>query len=348
MPNNKISIYSKTLNQLEKDFLNFGLKKFNAKQVFNWIYKNDSINFDDMSNIAKSSIEIIKSHYEINTLKTLTTKIDPIDETTKFLFELHDGNSIETVLMKFNYGYSICISTQVGCNMGCEFCASGLLKKKRNLSVDEIVLQYVVVNNFVVKEKNERIGNIVIMGIGEPLDNFENLIDAINILTCHDGLAIGSRHITVSTCGLANKIVEFGKLLPQVNLAISLHASDNETRNKLMPINKVYPIEQLIKSLKEYSKYSNRRLSFEYILFDKINDSTENALALADILEGLICYVNIILYNSVIEKQYKRSSRAKEFCEILNARGITSTIRLERGKNIDAACGQLRVKHEKK
>ncbi|GHU49491.1 23S rRNA (adenine(2503)-C(2))-methyltransferase RlmN [Bacilli bacterium] len=301
-----------------------------------------------MTNISKNSITILKENFVFNKLINIKTLIDDSDETTKFLFELTDGQRIETVLMKFNYGYSVCVSTQVGCNMGCKFCASGQLKKIRNLNVDEFVLQIIEVNKYLKNLNGKSISNIVIMGIGEPFDNYENLSSALKIFTNHFGINIGSRHITVSTCGLVPYIKKFGVDFPQVNLAISLHATNDKTRNSLMPINNKYNLKTLFDALHEYSDNCNRKITFEYLLLKDVNDSYENAIELTKLLKGLICYVNIIKYNSVSENNFVKSNNIGDFAKVLIAHGINTTTRLERGSKIDAACGQLRAKNEKK
>lgn len=345
---NKKSIYSFTLLQLEDEFAKLELKKFNAKQVFQWIYQKKCDDFNQMSNLSKSTIEILKQNFYFNKLEVLSTIHDDKTDTTKFLFQLEDKQTIETVVMHFDYGYSVCISSQIGCNMGCKFCASGLLKKVRNLTADEIVLQLLTINNILFKNSDEKISNMVVMGIGEPFDNFDNLIIALKIITDHNAIALGSRHVTVSTCGLTDKIVEFAKLMPQINLAISLHAPNDEIRNRLMPINQAYNLKQLFYSINEYFKFSNRRISFEYILLDKVNDQPEHAKQLASLLKGILCYVNIIPYNKVTEYDFNKSKNTQEFVNILKSYDIGVTIRLERGISIDAACGQLRVKYENK
>jgi len=260
------------------------------------------------------------------------------------LFELSDGNHIEAVLMMHDYGKSLCISSQVGCNMGCKFCESGRLKKVRNLEASEMVLQVLQIE----KEINDRISHIVIMGIGEPFDNYDNVIKFVEIVNHAKGLQIGSRHITISTCGLVPKIEEFALLPYQVNLAISLHAATNEVRNKIMPINKVYPIEVLIESIKNYIKTTNRRVTFEYIMLEGINDSKEDAINLCNLLKGINCYVNIIPYNETNNIGFKRSKKDTilQFYDIIKRRNIQVTIRREFGSNISAACGQLRAKKE--
>jgi 23S rRNA (adenine2503-C2)-methyltransferase len=300
-----------------------------------------------MSNIAKSSYAVLNEHYYFNCLECIKQETDEKQETIKFLFKLPDDQCIETVLMKFDYGYSVCISSQVGCNMGCKFCASGLLKKKRNLTPDEFVLQLLEAQKYLWQKHHASVTNIVIMGIGEPFDNYDNLKQVLNIFNNHYGIAIGSRHITVSTCGLINHILQFAQDFPQVNLAISLHAPTDELRDKLMPINKTYNLKKLITTIKQYINLTNRRISFEYILLKNINDSDLQAEQLGQLLEGLLCYVNIIVYNQVHEKRLKPSDRYLPFMKILRKFGITVTKRLERGIKINAACGQLRAQEIK-
>jgi 23S rRNA (adenine2503-C2)-methyltransferase len=344
---NKISIYSLTLEQLIDQIVTIGLKKHNAIQIYQWLYQKNVNSFNEMSNIAKTSREILKDHFTFCSLKITKRLMDEVDETTKFLFELHDGQLVETVLMKFDYGYSVCISSQVGCNMGCKFCASGLLKKIRDLSVDEIVMQYVEMQKYLNSLNGQRINNMVIMGIGEPFDNYDNIKNALSIFNNHYGIAIGNRHITISTCGIVPKIEQFPYDFPQVNLAISLHAPNDKLRSQLMPINNAYNLEQLIKSIKKYLSITNRRISFEYILLKGINDSDEHAEQLGRLLEGMLCYVNIIVYNNINENDFQPSDRYKQFMNILKKYGVMTTKRLERGAKIDAACGQLRAKQIK-
>ena len=301
-----------------------------------------------MSNIGKQNQDLLAKLFTFDTLEIVKVLTDENKETIKFLFKLKDNNFIETVIMKFDYGYSVCVSTQVGCNMGCAFCASGTHKKIRNLETSEIVLQFVVANKWLQENANNHLSNIVVMGIGEPLDNYDNVVTALRTITCQHGLEVGSRHITISTCGLCNKILDFGKDLPQINIAISLHAPNDTIRNKLMPINKTYPLAKLIATCKQYLEISNRRLTFEYILLDGVNDSDENALELVKLLKGLLCYVNLIPYNETYLSGFKRSKRVKQFFNILNKNKLQATIRLERGTKIAAACGQLRIQHHDK
>ncbi|MDR2846841.1 MAG: 23S rRNA (adenine(2503)-C(2))-methyltransferase RlmN [Mycoplasmataceae bacterium] len=342
------SIYNYTLEELEQKFVALEIKKFNAKQVYKWVYEKLCTDFDVMSNLSKATIAILKNNFDFNYLQILETYIDPDDETTKFLLETNDKQRIETVIMKFNYGYSICISTQVGCNMGCKFCASGLLKKIRDLSTCEMVLQIITANQYLKKHKNAFISNVVVMGIGEPLDNYENLKRMLKIINEPFGLKLGSRKVTVSTCGLANKILTFAKDFPQTNLAISLHASNDTIRNKIMPIAAVYNIPKLLHTLHEYSAIVNRRITIEYLLLKDINDSSDCAMQLASLLKDLNCYVNLINYNNVSDHNFTRSTNSEQFAKILIANHINTTTRLERGLKINASCGQLRANYEKK
>ncbi len=298
-----------------------------------------------MTNVKKSFIEQLKNDFSLDLLEVVTHQVSS-DGTQKFLFRLHDGNLIESVLMNNEYGYSICVTTQVGCNMGCVFCASGMKKKLRNLETAEIVMQLLTVE----KVTGIKITHIVIMGIGEPFDNYDNVTRFMKIVNYPLGLEIGARHITVSTSGLIPKIKEFADFDLQVNLAISLHAPNNDIRNNIMAVNKSYPIEDLIDAIKYYIDKTNRRVTIEYILLKDINDSRANANELADLLHGLNVYVNLIPYNEVIEKPYKRSTKEsmQAFFDQLKKRRINVQLRREQGGDIDAACGQLRSKQMKK
>ncbi len=336
------SIYNKSLSDLEEYFVNMGEKKYKATQVFEWLYAKRVTSFDEMTNIKNSIIARLKQDFYIDTL--LIKKIEEDAEVNKYLFELNDKALVESVLMMHDYGKSLCISSQVGCNMGCKFCESGRLKKVRNLTASEMILQIMMIE----KEIGARIGHIVIMGIGEPFDNFDNIVKFIEIANHAKGLQIGSRHITISTCGLVPKILEFKDLPYQVNLAISLHAPTNEIRNKIMPINKVYPIEQLMDAVRQYLAKTNRRVTFEYILLDGVNDSVEDAHKLCDLVEGINCYINLIPYNETNHLEFKRSKKEiiLKFYDIIKRRNINVTIRREFGSKISAACGQLRSKKE--
>jgi len=332
------NIYGISLKELETYFLENNEKKFKAEQVFAWLYKNIIKTFEEFSNIKKETIEKIKKDFTMNNLKIIKKLQD--DSTAKYLFELDDNNKIEAVLMKHDYGNSLCVSTQVGCNMGCSFCESGRLKKVRNLETHEMVLQILQIE----EDLNIRISHVVLMGIGEPFDNYDNVMRFIDIINSNKGINIGSRHITISTCGIIPKIKEFMKSDKQINLAISLHASNDNLRTKLMKINKVYPINDIIEVIKEYIKETNRRVTFEYILLKDINDKKENALELANLLKGINCYVNLIPYNETSHIEYKKSSKEQimKFYDILKMNNINVTIRKEFGSELKAACGQLR------
>ena len=336
------SIYGITLKKLEDFFISIGDKKFKATQVFDWVYKKRITNFDDMLNVSNKTKEVLYENFVFNRLKIIDIRSD-ID-VKKYLFELEDKEKVEAVLMFHDYGTSVCISTQVGCNMGCKFCESGRLKKVRNLEVYEMVLQILMIE----EDLKSRISHIVLMGIGEPFDNYNNVIDFIDIVNCGKGIDIGSRHITVSTCGIIPKIKEFTNYEKQVNLAISLHAPNNKIRDSIMNINKVYKIEELIDSLKDYIKKTNRRVTFEYILLKDVNDSKACALELSVLLKGINCYVNLIPYNETSHIEFKKSDKNTilQFYDILKKNGINVTIRREFGSKVKAACGQLRSLYE--
>ena len=336
------SIYNKSFDELVDYFESIGQKKFKATQVFEWLYLKRVKSFDDMTNIKKDIIDKLKEDFVIEDIDLENVERDV--EVNKYLFTLNDNNHIESVLMRHDYGNSICISSQVGCNMGCRFCESGRLKKVRNLTAGEMVEQILKVEDDI----NQRITHVVIMGIGEPFDNFDNFKRFVEIVNYQKGINIGSRHITVSTCGIIPKIREFSEFPYQVNLAISLHAPNNEIRNMLMPINKVYSLDKLIEEIKYYIKTTNRRVTFEYILLSGINDSSECANELCDLVKGLNCYINLIPYNETNNLGYKRSKKdtISKFYDIIKKRKINVTIRREFGSNISAACGQLRSKKE--
>ena len=336
------NIYGLPLEELETYFLEIGSKKFHANQLFSWLYEKRIKSFQEVTDIKKELIEKIQNEFSIQPLKIVDIQKDT--DVCKYLFELEDREHIEAVLMRHDYGNSICISSQVGCNMGCKFCESGRRKKVRNLETYEMVLQLLMIE----EELKERISHVVVMGIGEPFDNYDNLIQFFQIINHPKGLAIGSRHITVSTCGLVPKILEFSDFPLQINLAISLHAPNNELRNQIMPINKVYPLEVLIPAIKTYLEKTNRRVTFEYILLKDINDSDTCAKELADLVKGINCYINLIPYNETNNLEFKRTNTIQimHFYDILKKNNVNVTIRREFGGNISAACGQLRSKKE--
>lgn len=337
-------IYGYTKEMLNEYLISKGEKPFRSTQIYEWLYRKNIKDFSEITNMKKTFIDELKKDFCFDSLECVTRQISS-DGTNKFLFRLSDGNLIETVLMKNDYGYSVCVTTEVGCNMGCVFCASGMKKKLRNLETYEIVLQVMTVGHLA----GVRVSHIVVMGIGEPFDNYDNVLNFIKIVNDPFSLEIGARHITVSTCGLVNKIYEFAEFPLQVNLAISLHAPNNETRDKIMQINKAYRIEEVIEAIKYYIYKTNRRVTIEYILLSEINDSIECANILANLLHGLNVYINLIPYNEVIEKPYKRSSKEamQAFFDTLKKRKLNVQLRREQGSDIDAACGQLRSKHLK-
>ncbi|MGE7765344.1 23S rRNA (adenine(2503)-C(2))-methyltransferase RlmN [Peribacillus sp. NPDC096540] len=350
---NKESIYGLTFDQLTAWLLEHGHKKFRASQVWEWLYRTRVTDFSEMTDVNKECIQLLKDNFFIQTL-TEHVKQESADGTIKFLFRLQDGNLIETVMMRHKYGISVCVTTQVGCNIGCSFCASGLLAKSRDLSSGEIVEQIMNVQLHLDKlEQEDIVSHVVVMGIGEPFDNFENMIDFLKVIMDHKGLAIAARRITVSTSGLANKIYEFTDTQLQVNLAISLHAPNNDLRTRIMKINRGIPIEKLMKSLDYYLEKTNRRITIEYILLKDVNDHKEEAEQLANLLDDKKhrLYVNLIPYNPVDEhSQYQRSEKESvlTFYDTLKKRGVNCKIRQEHGTDIDAACGQLRSKQIKK
>lgn len=341
----RTNIYGLTLEQLEELMVQENQNKYRAKQLFSWIYEKNVTDFDLMSDISKKFIAILKEKYCL-IKPTIFTKQVSSDGTIKLLLEMEDGAKVETVLMRYNYGQVACVSSQVGCNMGCSFCASGLLKRQRNLTASEMVGEILVLNDL-IKEENLRVTHVVVMGTGEPFDNFDNVMNFIKIINNQKALAIGARHITVSTCGIPDKIRMYASSGLQINLAISLHAPNDELRSKLMPINKAYPLHELMEAIKYYNVTADRRITFEYILLKDVNDTMECADELVSLIRPVFAYVNLIPYNEVNENGYHRSTRAKEFMDRLMKKGVNVTIRKEFGTDIDAACGQLRAKKEK-
>lgn len=342
------SLYNFSLKDLEKEMIDLGQKGFRATQIYGWLYQRRVKTIDEMTDISNSFKEVLKEKYNMF-LPNIIRKQVSYDGTVKLLVEFEDKMSVETVLMRYDYGNAVCVSSQVGCNMGCKFCASGLIKKQRDLKASEMVAQVMKIQEYLDEEgKGERVSHVVIMGSGEPFDNYDNVMNFIKIINEQKGLAIGARHITVSTSGIPEKIIKYSKEGIQVNLAISLHASNNETRNKIMPVNKAFPLEKLFDAIREYETNSKRRVTIEYILLKGLNDSLKNASELASLLKGTFAYVNLIPYNEVSENEFKRSDKdsVRAFYEELKRIGVNVTIRKEFGSDIDAACGQLRAKKE--
>ena len=337
-----MSVYDLTIDELIEYFLKIGEKKYYATELFSWLYNKRITSFKEVTNIKKETREKLGVDFIISNIEIIAVELGK--DIRKYLFKLKDGEHIEAVLMRHDYGNSLCISSQVGCNMGCKFCESGRRRKVRNLTTGEMVEQILKVE----LDANLRISHVVIMGIGEPFDNYDNICNFIKIINHPKGLNIGSRHITVSTCGLVPKILEFSNFPYQVNLAISLHAANDKLRREIMPIAKVYPLKDLISAIKKYLEKTNRRVTFEYIMLSSVNDSKEDALELVNLLKGINSYVNLIPYNETDALQFKRSNplTIAKFYDILKKNNITVTIRREFGGEISAACGQLRSKKE--
>lgn len=336
----KNDIKSLSIIELEKLMEKLDSKSFHGKQIFEWLHKKLVNQIDDMTNLSKNLREELKKGYSLTNI-TLIEKLESSDKSTsKYLFKLHDDMVVETVLMKYKHGNSVCISSQVGCKMGCKFCASTIGGLERNLTPSEMLDQVYQVQ----KDTNERVTNVVVMGTGEPLDNYENLIKFIKILTNEYGLNISGRNITVSTCGIVEKIYELANEKLQITLAISLHAPNDEVRRKIMPIANQYSVDEIMKACDYYFKTTGRRITFEYSLIQDENDSEDYAYELAKKLRGLNCHINLIPVNPIKEREYKHSlpRRVSKFKNILEKYGINVTIRREMGTDIDAACGQLR------
>ena len=332
------------LDELQEELINMGEKKFRAEQIFKWIYKEKVKSFDEMTNLSIELREKLKENYTMcnyNILKKQESK----DGTKKYLFDVLDGNAIETVLMQYHHGKTVCVSSQIGCKMGCKFCASTGIQFVRNLTAGEIVEQILAVE----QDINDKISNIVFMGIGEPLDNYDNVIKAIKIMNNPKGLEIGTRHISISTSGVVPRIYDLANEKIQCTLSISLHATTDEKRSSMMPVNNRYNIEELMKACKDYIKITNKRISFEYALAKDNNDNLEDAQRLVDLLKGMLCHVNLIPINKIENGKFSKSTNENilKFRDFLNEHGIVATVRRELGSDIDAACGQLRRKNLK-
>ncbi len=341
----KINIKSFTLDELKDELISMGEKTFRAEQIFKWIHQENVLSFDEMTNISKELREKLNERYSINNFKIIK-KLVSVDGTKKYLFDVLDGNAIESVLMEYKHGFSICVSSQIGCKMGCKFCASTGIPFVRSLEAGEIVEQILAVQ----REENIKISNIVFMGIGEPLDNYDNVIKAISIINNPKGLNIGTRHISISTSGLVPNIYKLAKENIQCTLSVSLHSSNNKKRSEMMPVNNAYPIEKLMEACREYIKITNKRISFEYALAKDNNDNLDDAKELVKLLKGMLCHVNLIPINKIDNGKYVKSTNDNiiKFRDFLNDNGIVATIRRELGADISAACGQLRRTELKK
>ncbi|MBO5349103.1 MAG: 23S rRNA (adenine(2503)-C(2))-methyltransferase RlmN [Clostridia bacterium] len=332
------------LDELQEELINLGEKKFRAEQIFKWLYVEKVKSFDDMTNLSLELREKLKQNYTMCNYNIIK-KQESSDGTKKYLFDVLDGNAIETVLMQYHHGKTVCVSSQIGCKMGCKFCASTGVKFIRSLTAGEIVEQILAVE----QDINDRISNIVFMGIGEPLDNYDNVIKAIKILNNQKGLSIGTRHISVSTSGIVPRIYDLANENIQCTLSISLHATTDEKRSSMMPINNRYNIQELMKACKDYIKITNKRISFEYALAKDNNDNLDDAKQLVKLLKGMLCHVNLIPINKIENGKFSKSTNENilKFRDFLNENGIVATIRRELGSDIDAACGQLRRKNLK-
>lgn len=341
----KENIKNYNLEDLQEVVENLGEKKYRAEQIFNWIYKENVTRFDEMVNLPLSLREKLKENFDLHIFKIIA-KQESKDGTKKYLFDVLDGNAIESVLMEYKHGYTICVSSQIGCKMGCKFCASTGVKFARSLEAGEIVEQLQAVE----RDTGIKISNVVFMGIGEPLDNFENVLKAISLINNQKGINIGARHISISTSGIVPKIYELADKELQCTLSISLHSASNEKRSEMMPINKKYNIQELMKACKYYIEKTNRRISFEYALVKENNDNLDDAKELVKLLKGMLCHVNLIPINKIENGKYNKSTNENimKFRDYLNSHGIVATIRRELGSDIDAACGQLRKKEVNK
>ncbi len=341
----KIDIKSLTLEELTAEISALQLPKFRAKQIYEWLHKKSAESFAEMTNIGKNLQARLEEKFIIHTAEIVRRQESKIDGTIKYLFRLHDGEMIESVLMQYHHGFSICISSQVGCKMGCTFCATGQGGFFRNLSPAEMLAQIQKAQ----REENIRISNVVLMGMGEPLDNYTNVLRFLTLVSGEDGMNIGMRHISLSTCGIVDKIYDLAEKKMQFTLSVSLHAPNDAIRGQTMPVNKKWNISELLTACRYYTEKTGRRISFEYAMIDGVNDSDDAARELSGRLKGIIAHVNLIPVNPVTETGYRKSSIARQhrFIKILESAGISATVRRTLGADIDASCGQLRRKAEK-
>ena len=335
----KTDILSLSPEELEIAFSDMGEKKFRARQVFDWLHVKNVRSFEEMSNISKQLRTKLSENFCLKSLNIERKLESKTDNTVKYLYRLDDGNFIETVLMEYNHGYSLCVSSQVGCKMGCNFCASTIAGFVRNLEPSEILLQIYETE----RDSGKKIDSIVMMGIGEPLDNFSNVVKFLELLSCPEGRNMSLRHVALSTCGVVPKIRKLCELHLGLTLSVSLHASDNNRRSEIMPVNRAYPIEELLSACRDYIKNTGRRITFEYVVINDVNSSEADARKLAELLKGINCHVNLIPVNNVKERSYTSSMKTvNRFREMLVQRGINATVRRTLGADINAACGQLR------
>ncbi len=338
-------IKSMNLQEVTEVCKSLGLPSYRAGQIYKWLQQVGVSDYDEMTNLPKDLRNKLKEQYPIHGCEVELKRASKIDETVKYLFKLYDGNYIESVLMKYKYGYTLCISSQVGCKMGCMFCASTKSGCVRNLNPGEMVGQI----HAAQRDSGVRVSHVVMMGMGEPLDNFDNAMKFLSLVGDENGLNIGMRNISLSTCGIVPRIYELMEKELQITLSVSLHAPENELRSSIMPVNKKYPLALLMKACRDYTEKTSRRISFEYAMVANQNDTPECAVMLAKLCKGMLCHVNLIPANEIEESSHKRSSEKtlNEFCNILRSRGINVTVRRSLGSDIDASCGQLRSRHEK-
>ncbi len=333
-------IKSLTLQELKDEIALMGEKNFKAGQIYSWLHKHGAVSFDEMTNISKDLRSQLQKKYDIYNCTIEKKLVSVYDETVKYLFRLNDGELIESVVMKYKYGYTICVSSQVGCKMGCKFCASGIAGFVRNLTPSEILSQVYMAQ----RDLGIRISHIVMMGVGEPLDNFDNVMRFLELIGDENGLNISMRNISLSTCGVVTGIYKLMEKKLQLTLSVSLHAPNDEIRSRTMPVNDRWNVDELLKACRDYTKATSRRISFEYAMISGVNDSDECARELGKKLKGMLCHVNLIPVNSVKERDYKKSSdnRITEFIKVLEKYGINVTVRRTLGSDINASCGQLR------
>lgn len=339
MASEKIDILSLTLSELEAELVAMGEQKFRAKQIYDWLHKKRATDFDQITNISAQLKDKLKNNFCIKSLIIKKRLVSAVDDTVKYLYALPDGEKVETVLMDYKHGNSICLSTQVGCRMGCKFCASTKAGFVRNLEPSEILLQIYESE----RDSGRRIDSIVLMGIGEPLDNFDNVMKFLSVLSSEQGTNMSLRHVSLSTCGLVDKIDRLAEMKLGLTLSISLHAPTNQARDEIMPVNKKYPVESLVKSCKNYFSKTGRRISFEFALISGVNDDMKTADELISLLKPMgVCHINLIPINEIKEGSYKKSGFVKPFQERLQKAGLNATVRRTLGADIEAACGQLR------
>ena len=341
----KTDIRSLTYDELAKKLSELNLPKFRTAQIYSWLYEKGVSSFDEMTNLSKDLRLALSQSFEIKKCKIDLKQVSKLDGTVKYLYEINNGEYVECVVMKYKYGYSICISTQLGCKMGCKFCASAIGGFKRNLTPSEMLSEIYTAE----KDLNIKISHIVLMGTGEPLDNYENVLRFLELVTDEKGFNISIRHISLSTCGIVPKIYELAEKQLGLTLSVSLHAPNNELRSKTMPVNDRWDIDELLKACRYYAEKTSRRISFEYAMIKGVNDSRDCAAELAKRLKGMLCHINLIPVNNVRENAFLKSDdkSIKAFIDILEKNGLTVTVRRTLGSDIDASCGQLRAKKVK-